>query len=158
MGIGCGTHLQAGFAVIQFLVEPSLMSYAITFMMVAQLIGIGLGLSVAGAVFVNEAISALTAALPGAARVELIAAISGASGSFFSELSPELQLAAVVAVVASIRKLFLCVTAAGAFGLFLSLFLKVCSSEPYSYKITNAFLLIAPESQPSRWSSPGIIR
>lgn len=127
MGIGCGTHLQAGFAVIQALVEPSLLSYAITFMMVAQLIGIGLGLSVAGAVFVNEAISALTVALPGAARSDLIAAISGASGSFVSELPPELQFAAVEALVQTIQKVFYYVSAAGVFGLLLSLFLKVRS-------------------------------
>lgn len=45
IGIGCGTNIQAGYAVIQLVVEPAMMSYAITFMMVAQILGITLGLS-----------------------------------------------------------------------------------------------------------------
>jgi hypothetical protein len=96
-------------------------------MMIAQFIGIGPSNSVAGALFVNEAIAALTAALPGAARSDLIAAISGTSGSFFSKLSPGFQLAAIEALVQTVQKVFYCVTAAGAFGLLLSLFLKVCT-------------------------------
>ena len=124
IGIGCGTHLQAGFAVIQFVVEPAMMSYAITFMMVAQLLGIAMGLSIAGAVFVNTALASLQAILP-LSRMQLQAALSGVSGELLKTLPLPQQAATVNILVATLGKTFILVYVAAALGLLLSLFLNV---------------------------------
>lgn len=101
------------------------MAYAISFMMLGQLGGIALGLAIAGAVFVNDAISNLTAVLPGVSREQLQLAISGTSGAYLRSLSPELRAAATDAVVSALRKVFIPVYVAAAFSLVLSVLFTV---------------------------------
>ncbi|KAF2836608.1 MFS general substrate transporter [Patellaria atrata CBS 101060] len=124
LGLGVGSHIQSGFAVIQSITEPAVMAYAITFMMVAQLLGIAMGLSVSGAVFVNVAISKLQVALPRVPRKTLLAFISGARSELFDTLTVEEKAGTVHALVETIQKVFVCVYAAAAFGFVLSLFLR----------------------------------
>lgn len=120
VGIGTGCFIQAGYAVIQAVTPPEDMAYAISFMMLAQLSGIALGLAISGAVFVNDAIANLTAVLPGVSREQLQMAISGTSGDYLSSLSEELRSAATNAIVEALRKVFIPVYVAAAFSLVLS--------------------------------------
>ncbi|KAK3291720.1 major facilitator superfamily domain-containing protein [Chaetomium fimeti] len=120
VGIGTGCFIQAGYAVIQAVTPPEDMAYAISFMMLAQLAGIALGLAISGAVFVNDAIANLAAVLPSASREQLQMAISGTSGEYLSSLSAEIRSAATDAIVAALRKVFIPVYVAAAFSLVLS--------------------------------------
>ncbi|KAK4247367.1 major facilitator superfamily domain-containing protein [Corynascus novoguineensis] len=119
-GIGTGCFIQAGYAVIQAVTPPAEMAYAISFMMLAQLSGIALGLAIAGAVFINSAISHLMEVLPGVSREQLQLAVSGTSGAYLRSLSPALRAAATDAIVAALRKVFIPVYVAAAFSLVLS--------------------------------------
>lgn len=127
IGIGSGTHIQAGYTVIQFVVEPAMMSYAITFMMVAQILGITLGLSLSGAVFINTALVSLSNLLP-LSKAQLQAALSGLSGEFLRTLPLEQQTATIGVLVDTLRKTFILIYVAAAVNLLLSLFLNVSSS------------------------------
>jgi hypothetical protein len=104
LGFGVGAYLQAGYAVIQGVLDPSQMSYAITFMLVGQLLGIALGLSISGATFVNVALAGLQKIIPDVPRMQLEGALSGTSGSFFSTLSPELQDQALAVIMDTLQK------------------------------------------------------
>ena len=125
VGIGTGCFIQAGYAVIQAVTPPEDMAYAISFMMLAQLSGIALGLAISGAVFVNDAIANLTAVLPNVSREQLQMAISGTSGEYLSSLSEELRSAATNAIVEALRKVFIPVYVAAAFSLVLSVMFTV---------------------------------
>ncbi|KAL8776860.1 MAG: hypothetical protein Q9194_002889 [Teloschistes cf. exilis] len=105
MGVGAGCQAQTGYAVLQALVDPSRVSDALGFMMLAQLLGTALGLSIAGTMFVNVSIDSLRPLLPDTPRTQLYKAITGTSGGFFSNLSPDVRRAAVDIIVHSIRKL-----------------------------------------------------
>ncbi|KAK0660106.1 major facilitator superfamily domain-containing protein [Cercophora samala] len=120
LGIGTGCFIQAGYAVIQAVTPPAEMSYAISFMMLGQLGGIALGLAIAGAIFVNDAIKNLMVVLPDATREQLQMAISGTSGDYFSSLAPGVRAAATDAIVDSLRQVFIPVYVAAAFSLVLS--------------------------------------
>lgn len=127
IGIGCGTHIQAGYAVIQLVVEPAMMSYAITFMMVAQILGITLGLSLSGAVFVNTALDSLSSLLP-LSRAQVQPALLGLSGDFFRRLSLEQQTTVIRVLVDTLGKTFILIYVFAGVNLLLSLFLNVSSS------------------------------
>lgn len=127
IGIGTGTHIQAGYAVIQVVVEPAMMSYAITFMMVAQILGITLGLSLSGAVFVNTALDSLSSLLP-LSKAQLQPALSGLSGEFFRTLPLEQQTTVIRVLVDTLCKTFILIYVFAGVNLVLSLFLNVCFS------------------------------
>ncbi|KAF4547720.1 Efflux pump patC-like protein [Elsinoe fawcettii] len=107
LGLGTGCFIQAGYAVIQAVTPPSEMSYAISYMMLAQLGGIAFGLAIGGAVFVNKAIEGLTVLLPNASRAELQLAITGTSGAYFRGLPADLQARSIDAVVLALRDVFI---------------------------------------------------
>jgi len=124
VGVGLGCYLQAGYAVIQGVLDPSQMSYAVTFMLLGQLLGISISLSVAGAVFVNTSLHGLQQILPNIPKQQLQSIISGASGTLFHTLSPTMQAQALVIIVASLQKMFILVYVAGAVSLVTGVFLS----------------------------------
>lgn len=65
-----------------------------------------MGLSIAGAVFVNIAFKNLQQVVPGITTAQLESAILGTSGSFLETLSPNIRAAALEAIVAAMRKLW----------------------------------------------------
>lgn len=77
VGIGTGAFIQAGYATIQTVVEASDMAYGLAFMMIAQLGGIVLGLSISGAVFLNRAEITLQNLFPEVSKDTIVQAISG---------------------------------------------------------------------------------
>ncbi|KZL74868.1 mfs drug efflux transporter [Colletotrichum incanum] len=120
LGIGTGCYIQAGYAVIQAVVAPAEMAYGIGFMMLGQLGGIALGLAVAGAVFINEALSGLAALFPDVSRSTLQLAITGTSGAYFRSLTPELREQSTEVLVSAIGKTFIPVYVGAAVSLVVS--------------------------------------
>ncbi|KAK8126549.1 uncharacterized protein PG998_002308 [Apiospora kogelbergensis] len=121
VGVGTGSFIQAGYAVIQAMVPPEEMAYGISFMMLAQLGGIGIGLSIAGAVFVNTSLNGLSQLLPQLSRVDLQLLIAGTSNKFFETLTPEQRSDTIDIIVSGLSRTFILVYVAGAFSLVASL-------------------------------------
>lgn len=72
----------------------------------AQLGGIAIGLSIAGAVFVNRAVIGLAVVLPNLSRAELQSAVSGTSGSVLTDLPESTRDLALGAIVHALTKVF----------------------------------------------------
>lgn len=122
IGVGAGCQAQTGYAVMQAIVDPLQVFQAISFMLLgkilgnnvmtarcntftlAQLIGLTLGLSIAGSVFVNKALEGLQHALPSRPRAQLLSAITGTSGDLFSSLSHTDQIIAANTLTIALRK------------------------------------------------------
>ncbi|KAI9890311.1 MAG: hypothetical protein M1814_004221 [Vezdaea aestivalis] len=124
LGVGAGAFIQAGYAVIQTVTEYADLYYAIAFMMIAQIGGIALGLSISSAVFVNLAKNRLVALLPGIPASQIQQAISGTSSTFFETLSATDRANALTAIIESMQKVFIPVYVGGAVALVTSAFLN----------------------------------
>ncbi|KAL8888844.1 MAG: hypothetical protein Q9215_003796 [Flavoplaca cf. flavocitrina] len=121
LGIGTGAYIQAGYGVIQAIIEPAKMAYAISFIMLAQLLGIALGLSISGAVFLNKAISGLSKVLPNVSRDEIQKAVLGVSGDLFGTLPADVRRNATSAIVNAIDKTYIIVFVSGIVGLLAAI-------------------------------------
>lgn len=106
LGLGVGCYLQAGFAVILGVIEMKDMAYGVTFMLLAQLLGITIGLSVSGAVFTNTALRKLRPLLPDVPDERLQHALSGAAGDFLTHLSEETRQAVLRIITLSINRAY----------------------------------------------------
>jgi len=106
------------------------MAYAISFMMLAQLGGIAFGLAIAGAVFINDAVTNLSAVLPDATREQLQFALAGTSGHYLSSLGEEVRAKATDAIVRALGKVFVPVYVGAAVCLVLSVMFTVCGFFP----------------------------
>ncbi|KAF4229638.1 hypothetical protein CNMCM8980_007204 [Aspergillus fumigatiaffinis] len=92
LGLGAGAYTQASFAVIQAVVAPSEAANGLSLMLLAQLGGLTLGLSVGGAVFVNVASKNLYHILPNTPRDQVQQMVSGTSGHLLKSLSSDVRL------------------------------------------------------------------
>lgn len=70
---------------------------------IAQLCGLALGLSVAGAIFLNLAEDRLAVLLPAIPRAELQQFVSGTSSSLFDTLAPDIRAQALDILVEALR-------------------------------------------------------
>lgn len=84
-----------------------------------------MGLAVAGAVFVNVALSNLQILLPDVPRSTLQLAITGTSGAYFKSLSEDLQEQSTRVIVSAIGKTFIFVYVGAAVSLVLSILFTV---------------------------------
>jgi MFS family permease len=105
IALGSGAFIQAGYATIQTVVPAEDTSYAIAYMMLAQFTGIVMGLSIGGAIFINEALKSLKALLPMLPETQLRGVISGTSSNAIMNIPVELREEAVATVVNSLRKM-----------------------------------------------------
>ena len=136
IGVGAGCFIQAGYAVIQAVTPPAELSYAISFMMLAQLGGIAFGLAISGAVFVNKAVEGLTLVLPDATPEQLQLALAGTSGHYLQSLSDEVRGRATDAIVSALQSVFIPVYVGAAVALVLSVMFTVstsCRINPLNY-------------------------
>ncbi|KAL6697057.1 major facilitator superfamily domain-containing protein [Trichoderma pleuroticola] len=125
IGAGTGCFVQAGYAVIQAVVSPADLAYAISFMMLVkrtQLGGIAFGLSIAGSIFINKSLAGLSSVLPDVPRSQLQFAIAGTSGDFIRSLPGALRDQAIASIVAALRSVFVPVFVGGAVCLVVSVF------------------------------------
>lgn len=104
IGVGAGAYTQAGFAVVQAVLPPKDAGNGVTMMLIAQLVGLCFGLSVAGAIFINFAETGLAAALPFIAPDEIARIVAGTSGGVLATLSDADQMAALEVIVDSESK------------------------------------------------------
>ncbi|KAL1615416.1 hypothetical protein SLS56_011829 [Neofusicoccum ribis] len=104
VALGAGAFAQAGYAVIQAVVDAAEMASALTFMMIAQLGGICFGLAVAGAVFLNDAQQRLHHLLPNTPLAQIQQVITGTSAGLLQEMQPDERAAVLDAIVLSLRK------------------------------------------------------
>lgn len=74
----------------------------------AQLLGLTMGLSIAGGVFVNRALDGLQHALPNESRGQLLSAITGTSGDLLRFLSVADQIVAADTLTIALRKVLVC--------------------------------------------------
>ncbi|KAI9372485.1 MFS general substrate transporter [Aspergillus egyptiacus] len=130
VGIGTGCFIQAGYAVIQAVVPPAEMAYGISYMMLGQLGGIAYGLAIAGAVFINKAVTGLAALLPNVSQSELQLAISGTSGAYFRSLPEELRARCIEVIVSALQNVFIPVYVGAA----VSLVVSVCFTQRKLFK------------------------
>ncbi|KAI9786521.1 MAG: hypothetical protein M1816_007903 [Peltula sp. TS41687] len=124
VAVGSGVFIQAGYATIQTVVQAADTAYAIAFMMLAQFIGIVFGLSIGGAIFINEALKALRVILPNIPEQQLKQVISGTSSATITSLPANVQAQTLNAIVMSLRKIFIPAYAAAAVALVVSIFIK----------------------------------
>lgn len=108
-----------------FLVPCQLELVLILHVLAAQLSGIAFGLAVAGAVFVNGAMTSLSFNLPSATSEELQLMLSGTSGSYYSSLSDGDRALAIDAIVQALQKVFIPTMVGAALSLILSCFFTV---------------------------------
>lgn len=146
------------------MVPPEEMAYGISFMMLgessfkppmrlfrpscanvaplieAQLSGIGIGLSIAGAVFVNTSLNGLSQLLPQLSRVDLQLLIAGTSNKFFETLTPEQRSDTIDIIVSGLSRTFILVYVAGAFSLVASLLFTVREPCPVSWSTSTNYV------------------
>lgn len=130
LGLGTGAFAQSGFAIIQAVVAPEEMASGITFIVrnhwdmmassyerrkltlfvfrsqqiIGQLSGITFGLAIAGAVFVNTALSSLEVVLPNTPSDQLQQLIAGTSSALLDGLDASTSDDVLVAIVSALRK------------------------------------------------------
>ncbi|KAM5490289.1 hypothetical protein MaudMau93_002487 [Microsporum audouinii] len=124
LGIGAGVYTQASFAVIQAVVDPADASNGLTLMLIAQLGGMTLGLSISGALFVNISKGGLVDLLPNLPPEDIQQILSGTSSDSLKMLSPELRTEALTLIISAWQKIFICVYASAAVSLVCSLLLS----------------------------------
>ncbi|KAG9984867.1 major facilitator superfamily transporter, partial [Aureobasidium melanogenum] len=124
IALGSGAFIQAGYATIQTVVSADDTSYGIAYMMLAQFAGIVMGLSIGGAIFINEALESLKVLLPMLPEDQLRSVISGTSSDAISKIPVELREQAISALVDSLRKIFIPSYVAAAVALVTAVFLK----------------------------------
>ncbi|KGO53547.1 Major facilitator superfamily domain, general substrate transporter [Penicillium expansum] len=124
LGLGAGAYTQAAFGVIQAVVVPAEAPNGLTLMLLAQLSGMTLGLSISGAIFVNLASNDLFALLPEYPQSQVRQIVSGTSGQLLSSLSGKLRDQALVIIVSAWHNIFICVYTAAAASLICSVFMS----------------------------------
>ncbi|KAK3342063.1 major facilitator superfamily transporter [Lasiosphaeria hispida] len=107
VGVGLGIFNQAGYTVIYKVIPAAEMGNALPFMMVAQYLGVTFGLSVAGAVFVNDARNRLAQILPTFSDEQLTSLLSGASDTALDLVPNELRGDVILAILDGLRKVFI---------------------------------------------------
>lgn len=120
-GLGTGLFVNAPFAIAQWLVPPEEIALAVGFITCAQVSGVTISLAIGNAVFLTVAENSITELLPGVAKADVQAAITGVGGAFLRTLSPELQRAVLRAIVVAIQRVFILGITAGVLAVVLAL-------------------------------------
>ncbi|KAE8369718.1 major facilitator superfamily domain-containing protein [Aspergillus caelatus] len=123
LGLGAGLYTQAAFAVIQAVTPPSDSADGLTLMILAQLTGMTLGLSITGATFVNVAQNRLYELLPKLPRAQVSRIVSGTSSGLLSTLPRHIREQALDIIVLAWRDVFTCVYVGAALSLACAIFL-----------------------------------
>ena len=123
IGSGAGLFIQLPFSVVQSMVPPESIPKAIGFVTFAQLGAPSVMLSIANAIFLNEASNNIASAITSLPRSTIISILSGVGSSTFSQLAPESQLQALEYIVGGLNKGYILTMASGALAVMVSLFL-----------------------------------
>lgn len=123
-GLGTGLFVNAPFAIAQWLVPPQEIALAVGFITCAQVAGVTISLAIANAVFLNLAQNSIRKILPGVAKGDVQAAITGVGGPFLKTLDRETQKMVLEAIIEAIRKVFILGIVAGVLAVLLSAFMN----------------------------------
>jgi len=123
MGVGVGMFLQAPFSVAQAVVELENIAPAISFITLAQSVGITFALAIANAILLNQSQNKIEGILTDVSSADIQAAILGARSDIVQNLSPELKTRVLAAIVSAISKTYSLTIAGGALVLVLSIFM-----------------------------------
>jgi MFS family permease len=123
MGVGVGMFLQAPFSVAQAVVDLENIAPAISFITLAQSVGITLALAIANAILLNQSQTKLEHILTDVPPGDIQAAILGARSDIVKNLSPELKTRVLSAIVDAISKTYSLTIAGGALVVVLSVFM-----------------------------------
>lgn len=124
LGVGAGGIVQAAFPVVQATVEKSLVQVATGFCTFAQLAGPAVALSIANAVFLNEATDAISILNPNLARSDILAAISSRESASVFGSNSDLQQEALSRTVQAISKVYIIPLSAAVLTVLMSLVMK----------------------------------
>lgn len=128
LGVGAGSYLQAGYAVVQMLVSSNDIGNAVGFMSVAQDLGIVFILALAGAVYQNLAVERVRPILSGLSAADLSQVIAGTSNHIFQSLDPDLRAEVVDKITNAMSGVWAILTGVGGLSFAMSLFLGVSYS------------------------------
>ncbi|KAI8932349.1 hypothetical protein NX059_010542 [Plenodomus lindquistii] len=124
LGAGAGAYTQSSFAVIQACIPESEAGNGLALMLIAQLSGMTLGLSISGAVFINNAQKGLEKALPFIPSDQIHQMVAGASNQVVKSLSEDLRTVAFETIIESWQKVFICVYVGAAVSLVVSILMN----------------------------------
>ena len=114
IGLGTGSFVQLGFAVAQAINLKIETEAAISFVMQGQLLGIVVGLTIAGSVFITRATEGLAQLFPDLPIQEVKDAIAGTNAELLQTLPEGLQEQALDIIVRSMDRVFILGITAGA--------------------------------------------
>ncbi|KAL2194379.1 major facilitator superfamily domain-containing protein [Corynascus similis CBS 632.67] len=123
LGGSTGAYTQSSFAVIQSVLPVEEAGNGLALMLIAQLGGMTLGLSISGAVFVNTAVDNLQATL-GLPRDQISQLVAGASNHVLETLSQEKITQTLDIIVSSWQKTFIIIYVGAAVSLVVAIFFK----------------------------------
>lgn len=123
-GLGTGLFVNAPFAIAQWLVPPEEITLAVGFITCAQVAGVTISLAVANAIFLNLAQHSIRRILPGAATVDVQAAITGVGGSFLKTLDEQTQQRVLEAIIGAMQRVFIMGIVAGVLAVVLAAFMN----------------------------------
>lgn len=107
IGTGVGSFGQNAFAVAQAICLKTEAEAAISFIMQGQLLGIIVGLAIAGSIFITHAIEGLSVLLPDVPISIVKDAIAGTNAAFLKTLPQDIQIEAVNVIVQSMDRVYI---------------------------------------------------
>lgn len=123
IGTGTGLFVQTSYAIAQAISLKIETEAAISFVMQGQLLGLIIGLSIAGSIFITHAIEGLTALLPDVSTEIVRDSIAGTNARFLKTLPPEIQAQALEIIVQSMDRVYILGITGGAVALLCGLLL-----------------------------------
>ena len=117
IGTGTGSFVQQGFAVAQAISPKVEAEAAISFVMQGQLLGIVIGLTIAGSVFITRSTAGLAELLPNVPIGTVKDAIAGTNAGFLQTLPLQIQTEALAVIVRSMDRVFILGITGGAVAL-----------------------------------------
>ena len=124
IGAGTGAFVQQGLAVAQAISPKIETEAALSFIMQGQLLGIIIGLAIAGSIFITHATEGLAALLPGVPIEVVKNAIAGTNAGYLKTLPQEVQTEALKVIVESMDRVYILGITAGAVAVLCGLFLS----------------------------------
>lgn len=107
IGAGTGGFAQIGFATAQAISPKTETEAAISFIMQGQLLGVVIGLTIAGSLFITHSIEGLSALIPNIPVATVKGAIAGSDTKLLSALPPDVQQKVIDIIVQSIDRVYI---------------------------------------------------
>lgn len=128
VGIGSGT-CNAAYTVVASKVRPAEVNDALSFINISQLGGIMHALAISGTVYQNVAASGLRSVFEAAglnfSNSDVSSAVAGSRSVVFADLTPEVRVLAIDAIVIAIQRVWVLLIAAGAFAVICSMLMRL---------------------------------